>query len=91
MSAPQTNLEKQGRRHRGPIIGIIAVVVFALTLFLFLPSNPADPVAPTGTGNVTEPVDPPLTPDGDLPPVEAPTPAPDLPTEPLPDTGTPTP
>lgn len=27
MSAPQTNLEKQHRRHRGPIVGMIAVVL----------------------------------------------------------------
>ncbi len=33
MSAPQTNLERQKRRHRGPLIGMIAVVAFALLLF----------------------------------------------------------
>lgn len=34
MSAPNTNLERQKRRHAGPILGIIAVLVFALGLFL---------------------------------------------------------
>ncbi|MDO9581825.1 MAG: hypothetical protein Q7J24_01745 [Desulfomicrobium sp.] len=32
MSAPQTNLEKQKRRHRGPLIGMI-VVVLAVGLY----------------------------------------------------------
>lgn len=27
MSAPQTNIEKQQRRHRGPLVGMIAVVI----------------------------------------------------------------
>ena len=31
MSAPQTNIEKQKRRHRGPLVGMI-VVVLAVTL-----------------------------------------------------------
>jgi cytoskeletal protein RodZ len=28
MSAPNTNLEKQRRRHRGPLIGIVLVILF---------------------------------------------------------------
>jgi hypothetical protein len=35
MSAPQTNIEKQKRRHRGPLIGMVAVVAFALTLLVW--------------------------------------------------------
>lgn len=35
MSAPQTNLERQKRRHAGPIIGMVAVVIFALGLLFF--------------------------------------------------------
>lgn len=27
MSAPQTNIEKQQRRHRGPLIGMVVVVI----------------------------------------------------------------
>ena len=34
MSAPRTNIEKQERRHRGPLIGIAIVVVFALLTLL---------------------------------------------------------
>lgn len=33
MSAPQTNIERQKRRHAVPILGTITVVVFALALF----------------------------------------------------------
>ena len=32
MSAPKTNLDKQQKRHRGAMTGIITVVVFALIL-----------------------------------------------------------
>ncbi len=32
MSAPQTNLEKQKRRHKGPLIGMAAVVLFGVGL-----------------------------------------------------------
>lgn len=32
MSAPQTNIEKQRRRHRGPLIGMALVVVFGVLL-----------------------------------------------------------
>ena len=36
MSAPQTNVEKQAKRHRLPLTGFVVVVVFALTLLLGL-------------------------------------------------------
>lgn len=32
MSAPDTNTEKQARRHRGPLTGMLGVVLFALVL-----------------------------------------------------------
>lgn len=32
MSAPKTNIEKQRRRHLGPLVGMAAVVAFALLL-----------------------------------------------------------
>jgi hypothetical protein len=103
MSAPRTNLETQTRRHRGPIIGIVAVVLFALVLLFWLlmdtadRGTPADSNAPDA-GQTTVPGapaddplipegDPPVIPDGDLPPAEIPTPEPDLPDEPLPDGG----
>lgn len=30
MSAPQTNIERQKRRHIGPLLGIVAAVVFGI-------------------------------------------------------------
>jgi hypothetical protein len=36
MSAPQTDIEKQAQRHRGPLRGMFAVVLFALLLLGFL-------------------------------------------------------
>ncbi|MEM7490543.1 MAG: hypothetical protein AAF390_15600 [Pseudomonadota bacterium] len=45
MSAPDTNLKKQEKRHAGPLIGIGAGLVFAaILLFTFLTFQ-ADPVA----------------------------------------------
>lgn len=42
MSAPKTDIEKQKRRHRGPLVGIVAVAVIALAGWLFLTGNPAE-------------------------------------------------
>ncbi|NSX53620.1 hypothetical protein [Parasulfitobacter algicola] len=36
MSAPNTNIEKQEKRHSGSLIGIAVVVVFALILLAAL-------------------------------------------------------
>ncbi|TNC73839.1 hypothetical protein [Rubellimicrobium roseum] len=36
MSAPKTNIDKQTRRHRGPLQGMFAVVLFALVLLAIL-------------------------------------------------------
>lgn len=48
MSAPDTNTQKDARRHRGPLSGMLAVVLFALVLLaglaFFL----------SGTGNTPE-------------------------------------
>lgn len=35
MSASETNVKKQTKRHKGPLIGMIAVLVFALGLFVW--------------------------------------------------------
>lgn len=43
MSAPQTNIERQKRRHRGPLIGIIAGLVFVAVLFFFFLGDTATP------------------------------------------------
>ncbi|MBM2320592.1 MULTISPECIES: hypothetical protein [Marivita] len=39
MSAPSTNIEKQSKRHRPAIWGIIAAGVFAVVLFLAYLAN----------------------------------------------------
>ncbi|MEQ8290952.1 MAG: hypothetical protein RIA08_02010 [Roseovarius sp.] len=36
MSAPKTNIEKQERRHKVPLIGMVAVVLFASALLVGL-------------------------------------------------------
>jgi hypothetical protein len=50
LSAPQTNLEKQKRRHRGPLIGMAAAVLFGVGLISYwlieesaMSQNPAGP------------------------------------------------
>lgn len=54
MSAPDINLEKQRRRHRGPLIGMVLAVLFGLGLMFFwltgevsdsAQNQPADPAA----------------------------------------------
>lgn len=35
MSAPQTNIEKQKRWHRGPLIGMALAVIFGVGLIFF--------------------------------------------------------
>lgn len=35
MSAPQTDIEKQKRWHRGPLIGMALVTIFAVSLLFF--------------------------------------------------------
>jgi hypothetical protein len=43
MSAPQTNIEKQKRRHRGPLIGMVLVTIFGVAmLFFWLTGEAAD-------------------------------------------------
>jgi hypothetical protein len=93
MSAPQTNIEKQARWHRGPIIGMIVVVVFALGLLFWQMMIVAKDGTPVDSGadqidgrtgqtvpDATPPAgDPPTIPDGDLPVPALPNPAPDLP------------
>ncbi|MFP4274283.1 MAG: hypothetical protein ACLFRU_04590 [Paracoccaceae bacterium] len=36
MSAPKTNITKQKRRHRGPLVGIAASVLLAFVLLVLL-------------------------------------------------------
>ncbi len=82
MSAPQTNLATQERRHRGPIIGIIAVVGFALILLFWLMMDTADQGTPADNnaseidGRTGAPVDVPPA-DPAQPPVADPPAIPD--------------
>lgn len=49
MSAPNTNLEKERRRHRGPLIGMLLGVVFVLGLLLFWLGSDASTGTAPGT------------------------------------------
>ena len=76
MSAPRTNIESQKRRHITPLMGMLAVVVFALILYVgwqFLlvgkatpPQGPAAVIdgrtgtVETATPPATDPVTPPV-------------------------------
>jgi hypothetical protein len=98
MSAPDTNVEKQRRRHIVPLIGITCAVIFALVL-LFLQmvdvaedGTPADNGAAEIDGRTGNPVPgddlppaAPAIPDSDLPPAEVPVPDSDVPPEDVPD------
>ena len=61
MSASEPNSEKQNKRHRGPLIGMVAVVAFALILLAVLSiwvlgsgvEPGADAVVDGRTGEVT--------------------------------------
>ena len=57
MSAPQTNLEKQERRHRGPLIGIaVALIIAVLAAVYFLGAGEVqdDAADPDGTPAAVE-------------------------------------
>src|SRR5690606_26389935 len=60
MSAPQTNLEKQRRRHWAPLLGIVAVTLFALAVIVYwlmeeAANSESQPPAGTEAGTVEEP------------------------------------
>ena len=44
MSAPDTNVETQAKRHRGPLVGIIGVLAIVALLFVAFLAWTADPV-----------------------------------------------
>lgn len=53
MSSPDTNLEKQQKRHKGPLIGIAVVLVFAGVLFLAMLTRTAELGTPVDQENAT--------------------------------------
>ena len=60
MSAPRTNLEKQRRRHWGPLLGIALVTLFAVAVIVYWLAEEASnsntqPPGGTDAGTVNEP------------------------------------
>ncbi|MEI4470051.1 hypothetical protein [Frigidibacter sp. MR17.24] len=56
MSAPRTNIEAQKRRHVAPLVGMLAVVVFAVGLILWwLTDESAEAPGPTDDATAVEP------------------------------------
>lgn len=60
MSAPQTNIEKQKRWHRGPLIGMALVVIFGVGLIFFWLIKESANGATPGTAEDAQPDDAPL-------------------------------
>ena len=61
MSAPNTNVEKQSRRHAGPIIGMaagLAFVVIILIAYFFWIASPSTEEPTAIDGNDAQIVDP---------------------------------
>ena len=95
MSAPRTNVETQARWHRGPIIGMIVVVIFALSLLFWQMMSVADEGQPQDNGvdaidgRTGEPVPETAptggtTPDGDVPTTPDGDPPAEAPADPVP-------
>ena len=94
MSAPQTNIETQKRWHRGPIVGMIVVVLIVLGMLFWQMMSVADEGTPADNGEgqidgrtgAPEPGS--ATPDGDVPiPQDGDVPL-DTPMAPMPETKT---
>jgi hypothetical protein len=76
MSAPKTNIDRQVSRHRGPLLGMLAVVGFVAVLFLGWLLYEA-----RGTDGTDLPVDPSAT-EGGAETAPTPAPAPTAPANP---------
>lgn len=69
MSAPQTNIEKQSRRHRGPLVGMAVGVAFVAVLLIafmvWTTANGQEPREATPEGGVigNEQIQAPAAPD----------------------------
>lgn len=64
MSAPNTNVEKQEKRHAGPLIGMVAAVLFVgvlligYTFFIATPDEGAVDTTPDGEAVQAAPLEP---------------------------------
>ena len=59
MSAPQTNIEKQKRWHRGPLIGMAVVAIFGVAmLFFWLMDEAKNGDSPTKSPEASESTEP---------------------------------
>ncbi len=54
MTAPNTNIEKQTRRHRGPLIGMGLGIAAVLAFILAAQIAPDDDAAPAMTSEITQ-------------------------------------
>lgn len=54
MTAPQTDVEKQAKRHRGPLVGIVLVLIVALAAAFFFAGT--DEVAQDDAVSIPAPV-----------------------------------
>lgn len=61
MSAPRTNIASQLRHHRGPVIGIVVIIVVVLLGFVWWIHDEADDPAMPGDTPVEEMTVPPET------------------------------
>lgn len=55
MSAPQTNIEKQKRRHRGPLVGMVLVTIFGVAMLFFWLTGEAEDGNKPGDAQKTTP------------------------------------
>jgi hypothetical protein len=55
MSAPQTNIETQEKRHIGPLLGMGVAVLFALGAGLWWAMSPEEPDTPIATSTTPAP------------------------------------
>lgn len=80
MSAPETNVDKQKKRHAGPIIGIsaglvfVAIILVAYLVYTSSPSTEGDDPVPDTIQEQATPADVPA-PQDNAPPSDSETPA----------------